>query len=297
MFGQKKQEQKGSWGKQAGQQDGFWGDTQSTGREPVQPNQVAQSIPNFRADDAPENLLELVEPVFQFICGLHRVDREGKELVYSQVRSECESLLDQVERNARKGAVLQRQFEKLKDPMLWYIDYWFGSSGDFKTIRSQWNRDRMGEYQDDGDADLSGDDSFFDEVDKTLSGEVSDEETNERLAFFYTAIGLGFTGSYFKAIPEHQNKLRDYMDRLYPRVQKYVDTSANHRVTPESYKYTDKRDFIAPLQDRPLILMLAGMFLIASLFFGYMWFYGNHKTDLERQIDDVLHTSNQQELK
>lgn len=296
MFGQKNKNQKSGWGQQpSSQEQVFWeGGGASVSDTPEgsgSSRATAAQVPDYSAEGAPGNLIELVDPIFQFICRMHRVDREGRDLVCSNVRSECEKVVGGIEKNARNNTVLQRQYQKLKDPILWYVDYWFGSSGEFRSVRSEWNRDRMGEYPDDGDVVLSGDEAFFDELDKALKEDSSNEEVNEQLAFFYTAIGLGFQGPYFKSIPEHEDTLRSYMDRLYPRVQKYVDSSVNSKVTPECYNYTDKRDFISPLQDRPLILMLAALFLSASLFFGYLWYYGNHKKELERQVEDVLNTS------
>ena len=296
MFGQKNKNTKSGWSQQpsSSTQEAFWegGVTPTPDRPQNQSSgtSVGSSIPDFRVEGVPENLLQLFDPMFQFVCRMHRIDREGRDLICSQVRSECEAILAEIEKNSRADAVLQRQYQKLKDVLLWYVDYWFGSSGDFRSIRSEWNRDRMGEYPDDGDVVLGGDEAFFDELDKTMKIESSDEEANERLAFFYTSIGLGFQGPYFKSIPEHEEALKGYMDKLYPRVQKYVDTEITSRVTPECYQHIDRRDFVAPLRDRPLILMLATLFLLNSLFFGYMWYYGNHKKDLKRKIDDVLNT-------
>jgi len=283
MFGQKKQNKSGGWGKQSSpsQQDVFWegGSAPPSSTSAPTGSSQANVVPEYKAEGAPKNIIELFDPIFQFICSKHRVDREGEELMYSQVRRECDQLIDSVSANANKDVVLLRQYEKLKDPLLWYIDYWFGSSGDFRSLRSEWNRDRLGISIDDGDIELSGDEAFFEELDKTLKEQSADGEANERLAFFYTAIGLGFTGPYFKSIPEHENKLRDYMEKMYPRVQGYIDSSGSSKVTPECYQYTDKRDFVAPLRDRPMILMLAALFLVAALFFGYLWFYGNHKKE------------------
>jgi len=280
MFGKKSGGKKAEsgWGSSEASQGGeaFWGEPVSSGA-PVEPRSQVSIDTSFPAHQAmpgaAKNLLELVDPLFIFVCRMHRLDKEGGGgLVFSKVRSDVESLLNQIEKNSRQDAALQTQYGKVKDSILWSVDFWFSSPGRFTSIRSEWNRNRMGKQSDD-DSILTGDDAFFDELDKTLSLDVADKEANERLAFYYTAIGLGFTGRYFKDIPEHKEKLRDYMDRMFPRVRNYVELAEGSKLTPESYNYTDTRDFVAPARDRPIILWLAGLFLSASIVVGYLWFF------------------------
>jgi len=295
MFGKKSGGKKAEsgWGSaESSQGEAFWGEPVSSGA-PVEPQPQASVDTSFPAHQAmprgARNLLELVDPLFLFVCRMHRLDKEGGGLVFSKVRSDVERLLNEIEKTSRQDAALQTQYTKVKDSILWSVDFWFSSPGRFTSIRSEWNRNRMGKQSDD-DGILTGDDAFFDELDKTLSLDTSDKEANERLAFYYTAIGLGFTGRYFKDIPEHKEKLRDYMDRMFPRVRNYVELTEGGKLTPESYNYTDTRDFVAPARDRPIILWLAGLFLFASIMVGYLWFYGHYKQELEQQVKSVLDT-------
>ncbi len=279
------------WG--SGGDDGFWGAAASA------PPPPAASSPPPPGRDAPPtrkiSLLEAVEPVFLFICQQHRIARDGKSLSFEAVRSETNRLLSSIEDRARRDPLLQQQFDRIRDPLCWYIDYWFGSSGEFPSLRDPWNRDRLGEYDDeDDDGSLAGDEAFYDKLEAALKADSQDEAANERLAFYYTAIGIGFTGLYFKPIPEHQNKLRDYMGRLYPRVRKFIDASPSSKVTPEAYTFTDKRDFVAPARDRPLIMLAAILCLLLTIFIGYFYIYGIQKKGLESAVLEIQRTESAQ---
>lgn len=277
------------WGD--GGEDSFWGaspppsDTPpSTSARSAEPER--QPLPGKKI-----SLLEAVEPIFLFICQQHRIVREGRPLTFESVRAEITRLLASIEAQTRRDPVLQQQFERIRDPLCWYVDYWFGSSGEFPTLRDPWNQNRLGEYPDEDDeGSLAGDEAFYDKLEAALKADSQDEAANERLAFYYTAIGIGFTGLYFKAIPEHQQKLRDYMTRLYPRVRKFIDANPSTKVTPEAYNSTDKRDFIAPARDRPLILLAALLCLLLTIVTGYLYIYGLQKRSLVSAVQDIQRT-------
>lgn len=273
--------------------DEFWGG--GNGSAPAQPATQASSPtpqPKPRPTDAPTNLPALLEPIFLFVCRLHRVEQGcPRSLTYSQVRSETKDLIKECKDLIRQNPSLQQQFEKVEEPLLWLLDYWFGSSEEFSSIREEWNRNRMGELPDnEEEGNLAGDEVFIYRLDKTLEEPITDELANERLAFYYIALGLGFTGIFFKNIPEHHQELRSRMEKMYPRVRKYVDASLASRITPECYNNIDKRDFIAPARDRPIILLASFLCLLGTLFVGYFYLYGQRKSDLEKMIKTVNDT-------
>lgn len=271
--------------------DDFWGSSAPSDTPPVQAAPAPRPSPIEAPPGKKITLLEAVEPVFLFICQQHRVAKEGRSLAFETVRGEINRLLSHIENAARRDPLLQQQYERVRDPLCWYVDYWFGSSGEFPTLRDPWNMNRLGEYPDDEDGgSLAGDEAFYDKLEETLKTDSADEAANERLAFYYTALGIGFTGLYFKPIPEHQQKLRDYMGRLYPRVRKFIDANPSSKVTPEAYNSTDKRDFIAPARDRPLILIAALLCLLLTIFTGYFYLYGIQKKGLKSAVQDIQRT-------
>ncbi len=293
MFGsgkKKKTSGDGGWGGD----DGFWGGSQPPSDRPPS---TAPPGGGSGVSDSPLppggriGLLEALEPLFLFICQQHRIAREGRPLSFQAVRDETVRLIEGIESRSRRDPVLQQQYERVRDPLLWYVDYWFGSSGEFPGLREPWNLNRLGEYPDDDEeGSLAGDEAFYDKLEETLKTDPQDEAANERLAFYYISLGIGFTGLYFKAIPEHHQKLRDYMGRLYPRVRKFIDANPGSKVTPEAYHFTDKRDFVAPVRDRPLILMAAFLCLLMTIFTGYFYLYGRQKQQLESAVQDIQRT-------
>lgn len=281
---------KGSDSPWGGDGDDLWGSSAA-----AVPSEPSTGPPPPRTDRAPFqkiSLLESLEPVLLFMCEQHRVAREGGELVFDVVQSACNKLLDVIYSRTPQDAVLQQQFKSINDPLRWFIDFWFGSSGEFPpALQKSWNQNRLGEYSKKAEeGSLAGEDAFFDKLEETMMADVQDESANERLAFYYIAIGLGFTGRFFKPIDEHQQNLRDYMTRLYPRVRRYIDPNPASLVTPEAYGFTDKRDFVTPVRDRPLILLAAFLCLLATMFIGYIYLYGEQKLELESAIKEIQQT-------
>jgi len=304
MFGKKNKSSSGGagdspWGNTSAGGDDFWSGSSAPPDAPPSQQQSPSFSPTAAVEPprqgAPQNLLELIQPVFLFICEKHRIVRDNRDLNYSSLKSDCDRLLSDLESRARMSPVIQQQLEKIKDPLLWYIDYWFGSSGAFRDVKDEWNRNRLGNYPiGDDDGSLAGDEAFFDELENELAEKSEDNLANERLVFYYIAIGLGFTGVYFKDVPEHHAALRKYMEKIYIRVRHYIDANPGAKVTPDCYDYTDKRDFVAPARDRPMILVAALLCLLGTFGVGYFYLYGEQKKDLEQVVENVQQTDNRE---
>lgn len=262
--------------------DEFWGEgTQPEGsKEPAKAEVLPTSAPVMK-----KPLIDHLEPLFLFVCQQHRIAREsgGAAISIDEVRGEVEKMIESVKNAARYDPVLRQHFEKLQAPIYWYVDSTFGSPDNGFPFRQKWNDKRLGDYGKDGN--LSGDDAFFDELERELKESPNDETTNERLVFYYLAIGLGFTGRFFKKTPEHRTALKEFMDRIYPRVIRYLDTDSSGRITPESYRFTDKRDFIAPSRDKPMVFFSAFLLLLATLLIGYIHWYNEAKVPIQRAVE------------
>lgn len=255
-----------------GESDSFWGDSGGNAVVLDEP-QRTEAMP-VAPPVAKRPLLEHLEPLFLYVCQQHRIARESKgggDNVFEHVRAEVKRKLDEIETAARFDPVLRQHLEKLRDPIYWYVDSTFGSPDNAFAFRQKWNDQRLGDYGEDGN--LSGDDAFFDELDKELENDPRDESSNERLGFYHVAIGLGFTGCWFKRTADHREKLKGLMQRIYPRIGKHVDADASGRVTPEAYRFTDKRDFVAPARDKPMIFFVAFMLFLGTLLIGYIHWY------------------------
>lgn len=278
-------------GDRVGGGDDFWG---SSGDMPDRPPAgAAQPVQYMPAAPSAEKrpLLEHLQPMFLYVCEQHRLAKDGGKTTVS-----CETIkrtvlekVAAVDQAAKHDPVLRQHLDKLKEPIFWYLDCTFGSPDNAFSFRQQWNDQRLADYGEDGN--LSGDDAFFDELNKELENDPRDESSNERLSFYYTALGLGFTGRYFKRNADHRKELKSYMQRLYPRVAKYVDTDASGKITPESYRFTDKRDFVAPSRDKPMIFFAAFLLLLGSMIFGYLYCYMEKTAPLRERIERLQQKS------
>jgi type VI protein secretion system component VasF len=279
----KKADTGGGWG---GGGDDFWGESGSMPDAP--PAAAAQAAAQYMPAAPPTTkrpLLEHLQPLFLYVCEQHRIAKDANKTTVSfdTVKQTVLDKIAVIDNAAKYDPILRQHLDKLKEPIYWYLDCTFGSPDNAFSFRQKWNDQRLADYGEDGN--LSGDDAFFDELNKELENDPRDESSNERLAFYYTALGLGFTGRYFKRNPDHRRELKSYMQRLYPRVAKYVDADASGKITPETYRYTDKRDFVAPSRDKPMIFFAAFLLLFGSLLFGYIYWYMEKTKPLRQAIE------------
>lgn len=232
-------------------------------------------------------LLEHLQPLFLYVCEQHRLAKErgASAVPYETVRQTVLNKVDQIDQAARFDPLLRQHLDKLKQPILWYLDSTFGSPDNAFAFRKQWNEQCLADYGEDGK--ITGDEAFFDELDRELKNDPKDEAANERLTFYYTALGLGFTGRYFRRDDADRRELKACTQRIYPRIGNCLDTDASGKVTPECYRYTDKRGLVMPSRDKPLIFFFAFLLLLCSLIFGYIYWYDIERLELYNLIRDL----------
>lgn len=279
-----KNQDSGSWG--GG--DDFWGAETSVSDSPP-PRPAKRDEDPYLGAVAPvvkRSLMEHLKPLFLYVCEQHRIAKNARNTVtFESAKQKVTEKIDDIDKAARQDPVLRQHLDKLRDPIYWYLDGTFGSPDNGFPFRQKWNEQRLADYGEDGS--LSGDDAFFDELNKELAHDARDENANERLAFYYTAIGLGFTGRFFKKTPDHRRELKEFMNKLYPRVAKYVDNDATGKITPETYRFTDKRDFVAPSRDKPMIFFAAFILMLGTLLFGYIHWYMEKTENLRNRVQSL----------
>lgn len=265
--------------------DDFWGSSaEMPDMPPASSHRPAQYLP-AAPPAAIRPLLEHLQPMFLYVCEQHRLKKDGilTEASYETIRQKVLDKMTAVNQAGNHDPVLRQHLDKLGEPILWFIDNIFSSpENDFPFLR-KWNKDRLARADKDGN--FTGDDAFFDELGRELQTDPRDESSNERLAFYYTAIGLGFTGRFYNRDAQDRKELKSRMLNLYPRVARYVDADASGKITPESYRSTDKRDFVAPSRDKPMIFFAAFLLLLGSLLFGYIYWYMQKTAPLREGIE------------
>lgn len=195
-------------------------------------------------------LLELCDPLFQYICRLNRAGRKGGSVEFTTVRSEVLGLFDELRNRASSDFKLASQFKAVELPLVFFVDSLIAESK--LPCARQWNKERLAFKRD----ELAGDEKFFDLLDDTMK-DTSDEAT-ERLTVYYTCIGLGFSGFYFSQ-PEY---LRKKMQDISLRIRGAMEGDSTARICPEAYDHTDTRDLIEPPTGRVWLMLV--IFLISA---------------------------------
>jgi type VI protein secretion system component VasF len=246
-------------------------------------------------------LLQLTEPLFQYICRLNRYARRGGaakpggETTFTArmpegaavpargahldnvvARSEIKALLEDMMSKASTDARLSQQARKIELPLLFFVDSMISEST--LPFAAEWNQNRLAYDR----QELAGDEKFFDLLDETAKD--NGEDAAERLAVFYICIGLGFTGIYFKQ-PEF---LRKTMLSIAPRVRHLVENDQNAKICPEAYEGVDTRNLVQPPSSRMLLVGLVFACFTLAVLISYFVMYRMASTNLNQSIEEVL---------
>ncbi len=246
-------------------------------------------------------LLETIEPVFQYVCRLNRVGRKsgspaatgdtsfitksgaasasasppGTSLDYAVVRSEVKALFEEMQSKSAKDFKLASQVQKIELPMMFFVDSLISESQ--LSFASQWNQNRLAYEKN----ELAGDEKFFDLLDEALKD--SGEDASERLVVFYSCLGLGFSGIYFKQ-PE---LLRKNMLTIAPRIKRSIDVDESARMCPDAYEATDSRDLTEPPGRGVFVISIIFVCLAVAALISYLWLYHSSFNDLNSAFSAI----------
>ena len=219
-------------------------------------------------------LLELCEPLFQCVCLLNQRANLGDHPDPEQVEADVEGILAQMRGKAAATPGLLEQYERVEMPLIFFVDNVICESK--LSFARQWPRMAYRRNE------MAGDEKFFHMLDDELKG-VKDRNVAagaaERLAVYYTCLGLGFTG-WYQAEPD---VLRKYMKQLEPRVRQWTELEAK-RLTKEAYDHTLMEDWTQP-PARPLTrIVIALLGLIIAVFAGNAYLYKSKTQRLEKSF-------------
>jgi type VI secretion system protein ImpK len=242
-------------------------------------------------------LLELTEPLFQYVCRLNRVARKsgaaptgettflskgaaaastrGVSLDYPVVRSEIKAIFEDMHTRAGKDFRLGSQIKQMELPLIFFVDSLISEG----TLRfaAQWNQNRLAYERN----ELAGDEKFFDLLEADLKD--PSEEASERLAVFYTCIGLGFSGIYFRQ-PEF---LRKTMFSIAPRIRRYIDADEAAKICADAYEGVDTRDLTEPPSRTVVVIGLIFLCLTAASLISYVVLYRISSNDLNSYFKTI----------
>jgi type VI secretion system protein ImpK len=176
-------------------------------------------------------LLEICEPLFQYACRLTRSGRSGCMLEMNQVNNDIHRMLNDMKAKAASQG-LELQYEKIELPLIFFVDFMIHDAK--LNISSEWFG--LGVERD----EFAGDEKFFDLLDAELA-DPGDDAT-ERLAIYYTCIGLGFTGIY----TGQTDSIKRLMMKISARISHMINDDEKAIICPQAYENVDTRDFIQP---------------------------------------------------
>jgi type IV/VI secretion system ImpK/VasF family protein len=225
-------------------------------------------------------LLELYEALFQYLCRLNRVAKSQSHPDLARVRSELKNLLEEISRNAAVDVALLNQVKQIERPIIFFVDNLICTSR--LNFASQWATNRLAKDYN----ELAGDERFFvDFLDEDMMNPSS--EAAERLAVYYVCLGLGFNGMY-QGQPE---KIRDYMDKIFPRIRQWLDSDPRTKISEQAYGFTDTRILTEPPSDKILLVAVAfAFFSLSVLIISYTLYY-KASADLKSSVGQIIQQS------
>ena len=224
-------------------------------------------------------LLELSEPLFQYICRLTRSARKGGNYEpQSQVQIRDQGLSRRGPRQGPGGQPRRVVGEDRTSPHVLLRFYGLRNPpfpGPANGRNSPLNATKWPATK-----------SFFDLLEETLKDKSP--SANERLAVFYTCMGVGFTG-WYTAQPEY---LRRKMKEIAARLQAAGQFTETQRICPDAYEKVDTRDLIEPPGTKLIGIGIALVGLLIVLFFTYGFLYRDSSTKLVSALHTIEKKSN-----
>lgn len=220
------------------------------------------------------NLLELCDPLFQYMCRFNRSAQKGALQDLSSVRADLKALINDLRAKANSTPGMPGQFEKIEPVLLFFCDF---------TIKSS-NLPNVNEYKELAFDihELAGDEKFFELLDATLADRS--ETASERLLIFYTCMGLGFTG-WYTGQPEY---LRKKMMECAGRLRNFISLDNQSRICPATYENVNSSNLIEPPSSSlvGIMILLVGMSIV--LIVAYVYAYKSSANGLFETLNSII---------
>ena len=221
-------------------------------------------------------LLELCEPLFQYVCRLNRAGRKDGKMEYTVARAEIKGLFSDMESKAALDPLLKLQMKEVEMPLRFFVDSMISESK--LPFAAQWNKNRLG-YE---SREMAGDEKFFDLLEENIRDQS--DEASERLAVYYTCIGLGFAGWYLDQ-PEY---LRKKLLEISPRIRQFLQSDTSAHVCEEAYSNTDKRNLFEPPSKTIGYIAIVFIMLLITTFAVNYYLYQDASNRLTNSLQELV---------
>ncbi len=218
-------------------------------------------------------LIEICDPLFQYVCRQNRAAQRGVSVDGGQVRSELKSMLADLRMQAESTG-MGEQFGMVRLPLIGFVDFMMRESK--HAFSRSWRSLAEEEKQ------LGLDQRFFEMLDETLAD--SSEKATERLTVFHTCIGLGFTGMYMG----QPDVLRRKQLEVTARIRSRFDTDQAARITAEAYENTDKRVLQQPVAQGVVSWVILLVVLAVGAIVANITMYRSAAKTLDQALTNVI---------
>ena len=222
-------------------------------------------------------LLELYEDLFQYVCRLNRMARTESQPDFARVRSEVVGLLADITKKASTDIKLSNQARELQLPIIFFVDNLVCTSR--LKFAAQWADNRLARERN----ELAGDERFFDFMEKDLTD--PGEDAKERLAVYYSCLGLGFSGMY----QNQPDQIRGYVEQIYPRISEWLDRDPRTKISEEAYRHTNTTILTEPPSRKIIFVAVLFVFLSLSVLTVYYALYVKAADSLTESVNKINH--------
>ena len=220
-------------------------------------------------------LIELCEPLFQYMCRLNRMARSGAHADYTVVREEIKAVFEEMAQKAGGDMRVATQYKKMELPLIFFVDSMIAESK--LKFAGQWHSNRLAFSRN----ELAGDEKFFDLLEEAIQD--NSDDASERLAVYYTCIGLGFCGMYIG----QQDYLRGKMMAIAPRIRHLIDADQTARICAEAYEKVDTRDLVEPPSRKMFVIAMIFVICTVSVVVSYIWMFSRASDEFTTALEKI----------
>ena len=223
-------------------------------------------------------LVEICEPLFQYICRLNRLGRKGGRPDQGIVKGEIKAIFSDMRSRAEATPGMVGPYDHIEKVLMFFTDSMILSSQ--VTFSGMWKPFSMDPRQlgiEEG-AELAFDDKFWLLLDDTLSDPT--ESATHQLSIFYICVGLGFQGRYDND-PEYRRKK---MLEMSSRLRGFIDSDQSARICASAYENVDSRPLhLSPARRLTGVVIALAVFTV-GIFVGYVYFFGEAQKELTKAL-------------
>jgi type VI protein secretion system component VasF len=227
------------------------------------------------------SLMELCEPVFLEICRVNRQMRQpdrGGPLEPVKVRADFRRTLEEARSRAGGQLGMDSQFAKVEPALVALMD------DVVKTGPVSWRQDWKSMYEESFNAAYM--DDFYTKLEELIA-EPPSEVNRDRMAVFYTCLGLGFMGKARLDGDDRGLPRRRMSEMRASRIAELVEQTTERPLLPEITTIVDRRQFIRPSTDPLIPAAIALVVMTLGLILGTMYLYSEGKRGLSTPLEQI----------